>query len=153
MMRRLSLAGVAVAIALAGCGGSSGPSLSTFKSDYAAQKKSFDALGHDLQAAITQASGKTDAQLATQFSGLATRAKQEATSLSKLKPTNKYKADLQGVVNGFDAVSSDLSSISTAATQHNATQAKSATEKLIQDAAKVKSSDTAITSGLHLPAG
>jgi hypothetical protein len=151
-MKRVLLAGIVIAIALAGCGGSSGPSLSTFKSGYAAQKTSFDALGRDLQQAITNASGKSDASLATQFSSLASRARQEATSLSKLKPTSKYKADLQGVINGFDAVSSDLSDISSAATQHDATQAKNATEKLIEDAAKVKSSDTAITSGLHLPA-
>ena len=45
----------------------------------------------------------------------------------------------------------NLSEIATAATKGDPQAAKAATEKLVQDAAKVKSSDTALTGALGLP--
>jgi hypothetical protein len=51
----------------------------------------------------------------------------------------------------FTTVATDLSEIATAATKGDPQAAKAATEKLVQDAAKVKSSDTALTGALGLP--
>jgi TolA-binding protein len=144
---------IVLALVLAGCGGSSSPSLSAFKSGFAANKQSFHSLGVDLQHAIATAQTKTDAQLASEIGSLATRAKQQAASLSKLNPPPRYKADLQKLESGFRSVASDLGQIATAATKHDATTARSATLSLIHDASVVKAGDTAISSGLHLPAG
>ena len=151
-MRVVAAAAVILALALAGCGGSAGPSLSTFKKGFAAQKASFRQLGLDLQSAITGAKAKTDAQLATEIGGLAARASSQATSLAKLNPPAKYKQPLNSLVAGFRSVATDLRAIASAAVTHDATQAKTATETLLGDAAKVKTADDTITKGLRLPA-
>jgi hypothetical protein len=140
-----------VTLALAGCGGSSGPSLSAFKSGFSADKTQFRKLGTDLASAVTGAQQKTDDQLATELSALAARAKQQASQLSKLKPPSKYKTELNNLVSAFNAVGSDLTSIATAATKHDAAAAGSATKTLIKDAAKVKTADTSVSKGLGLP--
>jgi hypothetical protein len=152
-MRKPIFTAILLAVVLAGCGGSSGPSLSAFKSGFEANKKSFHSLGVDLQQAIATAQNKTDAQLAAEISALSTRAKQQADSLAKLKPPSRYKANLQKLETGFNSVSADLSQIATAATKHDAATARSATQALIRDASTVKAGDTAISAGLHLPAG
>ena len=152
-MIRPTVAAVLLAAILAGCGGSSGPSLSAFKSGFRAEKKAFHSLGVDLQQAIATAQNKTDAQLATEIGALATRARQQASSLGRLNPPSRYRTSLKRLEAGFNAVAGDLQQIAAAATQHNASAARSATLALIQDAGKVKAGDTAISAGLHLPAG
>ncbi|HEY3725609.1 MAG TPA: hypothetical protein VGL51_00445 [Solirubrobacteraceae bacterium] len=124
----------------------------SFKSGFAADKVQFRALGANLQKALTQAGSKTDAQLATELSQLSDQAKAQAQRLSQLNPPAKFKTALDNLVNSLNNVSSDLKSISDAATKHDATAAKAATEKLVADAAKVKSSDTQLTNGLRLSA-
>ncbi len=153
-MGSVALAVVLAALALAGCGGSgsSEPSLSSFKSGFVAEKGSFRQLGLDLQKAITGARAKTDAQLATEIDSLAARSSSQATRLSMLKPPAKFKADLTTLTAGFRSVSTDLRSIAAAAVKHDAATARTATETLLTDAAKVKTADTAITRGLGLPA-
>jgi hypothetical protein len=152
-MTKPFITAVLLAAILAGCGGSNTPSLSTFKTGFATNKKSFRSLGIDLQKAIATAQNKTDTQLATEIGLLAARAKQQATSLSKLNPPSRYQADLKKLKSGFNAVATDLRQIATAATKHNAATARAATLALIHDAATVKAGDTAISAGLHLPAG
>lgn len=93
-MKPVAAGTVALALALTGCGGSSAPSLSKFKSDFKSDKATFRQLGLDLQKAITGAQAKTDAQLATEISSLATRASAEASSIAKLNPPAKYKPTL-----------------------------------------------------------
>jgi hypothetical protein len=152
-MRKPILTSILLAVVLAGCGGSDGPSLSAFRSGFAANKKSFHSLGVDLQRAIATAQNKTDTQLAAEIGALSARAKQQANSLARLNPPRRYKSDLQKLETGFNSVAADLSQIAAAATKHDATTARSATLALIRDASTVKAGDTAITAGLHLPAG
>ena len=139
------------ALALAGCG-SSGPSLSAFKSGFAKDRTQFRQLGTDLATEITHASTKTDAQLATELGSLSSRARQQASQLSQLNPPSEYKHQLDSLVSAFHTVAADLQQISTAATKNDATTAKAYTVKLLGAAAKVKVGDTALSSALHLPA-
>lgn len=151
--RRVALAALIVALAIGACGGSSAPSLSAFKAGFTSEKAAFRKLGLDLQRAITGAKTKTDAQLATEIRALATSASQQASQLSHLNPPAKYKADLAKLVTGFRAVATDLQTIAAAAVKHDATTARTATERLLADAARVEAGDDAITKGLGLPAG
>jgi hypothetical protein len=149
--RTLASGIVLLAIALAGCGGSSGPSLSSFKSGFAKDKTDFKKLGADLQTALTKAGSKTDVQLATELGTLSKRAKQQAAQLSKLNPPAKFKTDLHTLVTSLNSVGGDLSQIATAATKHDAKAARALTTTLVQNASKVQSSETALTKGLGLP--
>ena len=153
-MRAVASAMVIAALALAGCGSSSPaqPSLSAFKSGFKAEKAAFRQLGLDLQKTITGAKAKTDAQLATEISALSGRASRQATQLAKLNAPAKFRTSLTHLVAGFRAVARDLTSIAGAAVRHSGAAAKTATETLLTDAAKVKRADDAITKGLGLPA-
>lgn len=153
-MKKRTLASglVLLAVLLGGCGGSSGPSLSSFKSGFAKDKAQFRKLGTDLQTALTKAGSRTDAELATQLGTLSTRAKQQASQLAKLNPPAKFKSNLHTLVTSLNAVGSDLGQIATAATKHDAKTARALTTTLIHNASKVQSSDTALTKGLGLPA-
>jgi DNA repair ATPase RecN len=124
-----------------------------FKGAFAGDKAQFAALGASLQKALSQAGSKTDAQLATELSALGDQAKAQAQRLSTLSPPPKYKKALDNLVKYLNNVAADLKQISDAAVKHDAAAAKAATQKLVKDARQVKSSDTAITRGLGLPAG
>jgi len=153
-MRAVASAVVIAALALAGCGSSSPaqPSSSAFKSGFRSEKTAFRQLGLDLQQAITGARAKTDAQLATELGALSGRASQQGSRLAKLKPPAKFKTSLTQLAGGFQAVSADLRLIAAAAVKHDGAAAKTATETLLSDAAKVRTADDAITKGLGLPA-
>ena len=99
-----------------------------------APKAQFRQLGADLQTALTQARTKTDAELATELTGLSSRAKQEAAQLAKLDPTPKFKTELKTLSTSLSAVGDDLSQIAAAATKHDAKTAKALTTTLIKDA-------------------
>lgn len=152
-MKKSTLTVAALVITLAGCGAGSAPSLSAFKSGFSADKAAFRQLGLDLQKAIVTAQSKTDPQLAAEIGALASRAKRQATSLAKLNPPHRFKADLHELVAGFDAVAADLSRISVAADKHDAANAQAGTVALLSDSSRVKAGDSAISSGLHLPPG
>ena len=58
--------------------------------------------------------------------------------------------DLAQLTTSFAAVAADLTAIASAATNGDPPAAKAATEKLVQDAARVKAHDTALTKSLGL---
>ncbi len=145
---------MAAAVAVAGCG--SGTSSSSagqvdFKTGLAASQKAFRKLGTDIAKDITGAGAKSDSELATEFTELATRAEQQASQLAAMKAPAKYTKRMTSLVAGFHAIKGDLSTISTAATKHDASSAEAATRALLTDAAKVKTADTSLSKALGLP--
>ncbi|MGI8413781.1 MAG: hypothetical protein ACR2QA_15095 [Solirubrobacteraceae bacterium] len=152
MWSRSSIPGaILVAVVIAGCGGSSAPSLSAFKRGFVTDRAQFRSLGTDVGTTLQQAPTKTDTEIATGFGALATRATQQAAQLRQLKAPAAYKPALDQLVAGFDAVASDLHMISGAGTAHNVQGAKTATATLIHDATKVKAADTSLSAKLGLP--
>ena len=79
LTNRALIAAIAVlGIGLAGCGSSkttSSSSTPAFKAAFVADRTQFRQLGNSLAKALTGAGSKTDDQLATQFQGLAVKAK------------------------------------------------------------------------------
>jgi hypothetical protein len=131
--------------------GTSATSVSAFRSAFVVEKTRFRRLGSDLQKAIESAASKSNAQIAAEFQSLSTRAAQQAVRLAKLDPPAKYRKDLAQLTAAFAAVASDLSTIATAATSGEPQTARSATTKLVRDAAQVKAHDNALTAALGLP--
>lgn len=142
--------GVAVAAALAGCGGAGGPSLSAFKTGFATAGAGNPQFGADLVSAVQTAPRKTNAQLATEFEQLSARARGEATQLRRLDPPSKYQAQLGLLVTGFGTVRSDLHAISLAAAAGDVTGARDSTVKLLKDADHTRTLDRALTAKLGL---
>ena len=144
---------VAASLAVTGCGSdksSSSISQVDFKTGFAANHKAFGVLVTAIAKDLTGAGSRTDAQLAKEFGGLATRADQEANQLGGLTAPSKYSERMSTLVTGFHALKADLSTISTAATKHNAQSAETATRALLTDAAKIKTADTSLSKDLGL---
>jgi hypothetical protein len=151
--RSITTLAVLAAVALAGCGGSSssGPSLSAFKSAFHARRLSFNRVGADLQKAIASAPSTSASAIATEFKSLATRTTAQAAALRVLKPPAKFSSQVSALATGFDGVAADMKSIATAATNNDATGAKSAATKLVTDSATVHTDDLTLTRALGLP--
>jgi hypothetical protein len=141
-------------LVVTGCGSgtsSSSASQVEFKAGFATTQREFRKLGTALAKDITRAASKTDAQLAKEFGTLAKRARRQADQLAALKPPAKYAKRITSLVAGFRATEADLSQIATAATNHDASSAESATRALLTDAAKIKTADTSLSKDLGLP--
>ena len=115
------------------------------------RKTNFRQLGTDLGQAITAASGKSNSQLASEFTTLSQRATASAAGLRKLNPPSKYRSQNSSLAADFDTVASDMKAIATAASTNNASAARSESAKLVQDAAQLKSVDVSLSSALGLP--
>jgi hypothetical protein len=147
-----SVCSALVVVVLAGCGGSSGGSLSTFKSAFAVDRAQLASLGTGLGGAIQNAGKETDAQLEPVLTSFALRASQEVLRLKKLDPPSSYKSQLSSLEGALGAVAADLRTISTAVGADNEGAATTATKGLLTDAAKVQNTERAISSQLGLPA-
>jgi hypothetical protein len=144
---------LAASVAVAGCGSgksSSSTSRVDFKTGFAASHKEFGVLVTEIAKDITGAGSKTDAQLAKEFGGLATRADQQASQMAALTAPSKYAKRMTSMVAGFHALKVDLSTISSAATKGSAQGAETATRALLTDAAKIKTADTSLSKDLGL---
>jgi hypothetical protein len=154
--RLLCAMAMTASVTAAGCGGSGGKASTAshvdFKTGFAASQQDFRRLGTDIAKDITGANAKSDAQLGKEFSALSTRAGQQATQLAALRPPARYKSRMTSLVSGFHSLRGDLSKISTAATDHDASTAETATRSMLADAAKIKTADTALSKALGLPA-
>ena len=123
-----------------------------FKAAFVADRTQFRQLGTSLAKSLTGARGKTDAELAGEFQGLAVRAKAQAAKLSQLTPPAQFKPTVDKLVKALDDVGDRLQRIAVDAQNHNASSAKSDTIKLVQASVLVKTADTALSNGLKLPA-
>jgi hypothetical protein len=148
-MRRKAASAVVLALMVTACGGD-GP---TFKQSFATSKAQFRTLGTDIVHDITASGATTDVRLASEFNGLASRARRQAAQLSTLKPPAKYKRQVSDLITGFHALGGDLSRISAAAGRHDAATAKSTMTTMLKHAAGIKSADTGLSESLGLPAG
>ncbi len=79
-----------VSTALAGCGQSSGPSVSQFKSGFVSDRTQFRELGRGLGRAIGDAGSQTNRRLATELAALSTRASRQA---ARLDAPPKFQAE------------------------------------------------------------
>lgn len=150
--RTAPLVATLLAIALAGCGGgSSAPSMTSFKHGFAASKVQFRQLGADLGTSFQKATTRTDAQLAAEFDKLSARAKAQVARLRKLDPPAKFRPEMHRFVSGLSSVARDLARIARAADAHDVKTARVATTALLTDAATVKSADNKLTAQLGLP--
>jgi hypothetical protein len=144
---------MAASILLAGCGSSTSSSSSSrvaFKTGFAASHREFGDLVTQVAKDIKSASSKTDAQLAKEFRGLATRAGRQSSQVAAMTAPAQYAKRMTTIVAGFHALKGDLSTISSAATKHSAQGAETATRNLLTDAAKIKTADTSVAQALGL---
>jgi hypothetical protein len=157
MPRRLTAAATAAVLLalLAGCGGSSSSSSSSsanFKPGYKSAMSQLAATSTAIGTAIEGASSQSDSELASAFKSLATRWESETAQLDKLTAPASVASTFSVLKGAAGRVGSDLIAISSAASSHDGTQAKTATEHLVTDVAAGRTADQTIRAKLGLPA-
>ncbi len=140
LFKTSSVAAAVAALAVAGCGNSSG----NFKKDYTKTDTQLRQLGVDLGNALRTAKGSTDVALASKFDSYATRSRKIADDLGKLSPPDKVKSDVTQLRSALTTIAGDMSTIGRTARAHDAKAARAATQKLVADAAPVRAASTAI---------
>jgi hypothetical protein len=163
-----SAAIAATLVLLSGCGGSSSSSSSSsapasssstsqtsqtsqsagqFKAAIAPVLNEFKSASQGTGAALQQASSQNDAQVAATVKQLAAKWKSALTNLESLQPPPQFTAAYNRLKSQVSKVTSDLAAIVSAAQSHNATAAKDATTKLVNDIVSAKATSTTLSTG------
>ncbi len=148
---------------LSGCGGSSSDSSSTsstssstsqtsqsaaqFKAAIAPILNEFKLASQGTGAAIQQAASQTDAQVTAAFQQVKAKWTSALDRLKTLQPPPQFAAAYNRLKSQVSSVTADLGAIVSAAESHNATAAKNATTKLVNDILSAKATSTTISSG------
>jgi hypothetical protein len=139
---RVLLAVVAVvALVGAGCGESKKDS---FKKDYRPLNDELIGIGKDLATAIRGARQKTNAQLASEFGGIANHLDDLNGKLKDLDAPGDLKDDLNRLTSDLDDLSQSTEQIESAARTGDASAAGTATVQLITKARDVNQSQDAL---------
>ena len=153
---------------LSGCGGTSSSSSSSsapasssstsqtsetsqsagqFKAAIAPVLNQFKSASQATGAALQQASSQNDAQVAAAFQQLAAKWTSALAKLETLQPPPHFTAAYNRLKSRVSRVTADLAAIVSAAQSHNATAAKDATTKLVNDIVSAKATSTALSNG------
>lgn len=165
------IAGVTILamLLISGCGGSSSRSSSTsstsagssstsqasqtgqstaqFKAAIAPILNQFKLASQGTGAAIQQAVSQTDAQVSAAFQQVAAKWTTALNQLKTLQPPPQLTAAYDRLKTQVSSVTADLGTIVSAAQSHNATAAKDATKKLVNDILSAKATATTISNG------
>jgi hypothetical protein len=130
---RLILPVLLIAGLLAGCGGDTSGDTSSFDKDYAAVNDQLLGLGQSVGRALQNAPQTTDAMLAGEFAGFANQLDEVKGRLDVLKAPGHLKPKVEALSTAVGALSGDLRDIAHAATVHDTTKAREATQALLRD--------------------
>ncbi len=139
---------------VAGCGSSSKSTASNptaaFRAGYLAQRGPLNQTGTAIGQAVDGASHESNAQLASEFAGLATRLHGQLVKLSKLTPPASLSSAFRAALAAANKVDADLRAISAAASGNSEPAAKTAAEALVLDAEAMTSSAAPIKQKLGI---
>jgi aminopeptidase N len=162
---RASVAIVAMLVLLSGCGGSSSSSsvssppasssstsqnsqsAGQFKAAIVPVLDQFKSASQATGAEIQHAGSQTDAQVAATFQQLGAKWMSALTRLETLQPPPQFTAAYNHLKSQVSKVNADLAAIVSAAQSHNATAAKDAATKLVNDIVRAKATSTTLSNG------
>jgi hypothetical protein len=161
----VSAAVAATLVLLSGCGGSSSSSSASsapagssstsqttqtagqFKAAIAPVLNRFKSASQATGSELEHAGSQTDAQVAATFQQLAAKWTSAVTKLETLHPPPRFTAAYNRLTSQVSKVDTDLAAIVSAAQNHDATAAKDATTKLVNDIVSAKATSTTFTNG------
>lgn len=139
-----------LSVPLAGCGKSTEDK---FADDYKPLNAKLLKLGDDLGKSVSTARGKSDEQVASDFSGLSKRFKSLRTEVADLEAPDKLKGDSEKLTTALGAVEKDISNISAAGKSSDAQAARQAVQELAADARQVNTAQNKLAKATGAPAG
>jgi hypothetical protein len=134
--RSLCLA-LAALLLVAGCGDSKSE---TFTKDFRPINARIVALGRDVGAAVTGASGKSDHQIQDTFTALGKRATALRKQVDQLDPPSKWKKDRDELSVAMNDAAKALDAIAAAAAKGDPQAARRATIQLVAASGDLRSS-------------
>jgi hypothetical protein len=140
---RIILAVLLAASLIAGCGGGSDEN-DAFNKDYKAVNDQLLRLGDTVGQALQGAPQTSDAMLAGEFSGFATQLDEVRRRIDALKPPDDLKPKVDALATAVATLSKDLRDIAHAATVHDTTGAREATEALVRDSRAARAARRAL---------
>lgn len=150
-MRRLALVALLCSIVLASTAAPSSAATPPLNRSFAPLNAQIVKIGVDIGTAIDHANNETDAQLAKQFAGLATRASAASIKVGKLQGATGATATTQRKLQlALAKGASDLAGIYRAAIVHSAAKARAATIALIKDSAPIKANRIALAKAVGI---
>lgn len=142
---------LAVALAIAACGGSSSSGHSaSFKTGYASARSQLRQSSQAIGVAIQRAGSQSDGQIRSTFGGLASRWQTELSQLETLKPPSSVSAEFNTLTGAASRVESDLNAVISAAATHSYSAAQQAGASMVQDITTARQADAAISQKLRL---
>jgi hypothetical protein len=149
------LAVVAVVLVAGGCGGGSGSSsttaqASTFRSDFKLAIAQFKLTSHAIGVAIEHASGKSDSQIGTEFSALASQWQADVNRLAPLTPPAAVAGQFTTLKDAATRTEGDLMAIVAAAHTHSGNAAKQAGASLVRDILAAKAASQVVSKKLGI---
>jgi len=137
MRNKLACGVVAIAIGIAGCGGGGDDETDSFSDAYKPVNADLLAFSTDLSRTAQGASGKSDAQLAREYDGLATDLEAINRRVENLDPPQDLKDELDAMTRDLDSTVGAIEDIAAAARRNDARAAREATRALLVASAKV----------------
>lgn len=139
-----------VATIVAGCGGGddSSSDAADFRQAATAATSETSRIGVDVGQAVSTARSKTDADLASTFSGLTARVRVIVTDLKALDPPLPARGKVDDLTSALDTAAEDLDAIAKAASSSQADPARAATEKLVNDSPAISAANKALKAEL-----
>ena len=128
---------LAVLLLVAGCGDDKSK---TFTKDFRPLNARIVALGRDVGAAVTGASGKSDRQIQTSFGALGTRTTALRKQVDDLDPPGKWQNDRNDLSEAMNDAGKALNAISAAAAKGDPQAARRATIQLVAASDDLRSS-------------
>jgi hypothetical protein len=146
---------VCIVVLLAGCGGSSSSSSKTvstaaFKPSFQPIIDQFKGISHSIGTELQQASGETNAQLATAFHQLANQWQSRLSQLETLTPPANLATTFNTLTGAATRAEADLNSIASAAQTGSKSRATQAVTNLLTDVTAAKAASTTLTQKLGI---
>ncbi len=130
----ISLTLLTMALPVAGCGESE---TDKYIDDYSPLNDELLDVGRDLSTALEGVESKSDAALAKQFGGLATRLEDVSKQIAALDTPADLKDESKALTEQLDTTTGDVEDIAKAAQENDAEAAAAATVQLSSDAQEV----------------
>lgn len=139
-----------LAVPLAGCGKSAEDK---FAEGYKPLNAKLLKLGNELGTSVRGAKGKSNSEVASDFSRLSKKFKTLRTDIDELDPPDKLKGDSDKLTSALGAIEQDVSSISAAGKSGDAQAARQSAQKLVADSQQVNSAQNKLAKATGAPAG
>ena len=136
--------------AVTACGGGGGASTEDFAKEFKPINTGLQTLGDEIGKTLTSASSRSDAQIASAFSGYAAQLQTLQTKLDDTTPPDDLKRDVDTLSMAMAQTAKDMLAISKAAKEGDPTKVREATVAFLSDSKALRTARVTLTKATGL---